>query len=522
MDGKVRYLVLLVAFAASALADCSYSVAATSATTVAAAGGVGTVSVTTQSGCAWTATVTSGSAWLIVSYGDANNKQSGSAGWAAAKSTTGSERTGTLLVAGTTIAITQKAQTCTFTVVGATPDTFSVSGGSDSIQFKTNCEWTASTSASWIAFTGTTSGTADATVYLTVAANPCADARVGTVTIGGQSYAINQLGSTANLTLAPASVSLTVSGGSGSFAVTTGTSCSWKASTTSTWLTLSGTTSQTGSGTVAYQVAANTGSSRTATVSVGTPATFKAIQDGVAVTVPMAISAIVNSASYAAAAVAPGEIVTIWGTQFGPATIATATLALDGASLTKILGSTRVLFDGTPAAMIFAISGQVSAVVPYGVAGQATTSVVVEYQGTSSPAYAATVRDASPGIFTITQTGTGAGAILNQDGTVNSTANAAERGSVIMIYCTGGGVTSPASADAELTSGLKYLVQPVTVTIGGVTAKVDFSGGTPSSIAGLTQINAEVPAASLTGDAVAVKVKIGDWESQDGVTVAVK
>jgi uncharacterized protein (TIGR03437 family) len=60
------------------------------------------------------------------------------------------------------------------------------------------------------------------------------------------------------------------------------------------------------------------------------------------------------------------------------------------------------------------------------------------------------------------------------------------------------------------------------VTIGGVNAVVKYAGAAPGSVAGLTQINVEVPAALAPALALPVIVKIGDFASTAGVTVAVK
>jgi uncharacterized protein (TIGR03437 family) len=66
------------------------------------------------------------------------------------------------------------------------------------------------------------------------------------------------------------------------------------------------------------------------------------------------------------------------------------------------------------------------------------------------------------------------------------------------------------------------LTQPVSVTIGGIDAPVSYKGGAPSAVAGVTQINAQIPSAVTPGTAVPIVITIGGVPSQAGVTVAVK
>ena len=120
--------------------------------------------------------------------------------------------------------------------------------------------------------------------------------------------------------------------------------------------------------------------------------------------------------------------------------------------------------------------------------------------------------------------GFGPGAILNQDTSINSSGNPAARGSVIAIYFTGGGVTTPATPRWRRDRQAAAPPGPTvaTVTIGGVNAAVKYAGAAPGSVAGLTQINVEVPATLSPALALPVIVKIGDFSSTNGVTVAVK
>ncbi len=106
------------------------------------------------------------------------------------------------------------------------------------------------------------------------------------------------------------------------------------------------------------------------------------VNTGKAAAGTIAPDGVVNAATFRGGAVAPGEIVTIFGTGLGPAALAPAQY-VDGRLPTSV-GETRVLFDGTPAPMIYASAGQVSAIVPYSASG--STRVQVEYQGTSDGA----------------------------------------------------------------------------------------------------------------------------------------
>jgi uncharacterized protein (TIGR03437 family) len=209
------------------------------------------------------------------------------------------------------------------------------------------------------------------------------------------------------------------------------------------------------------------------------------------------LSEIVNAASYARGAVAPGEIVTLFGTGLGPAALTTQ--------------GVNVFFDGRPARVIYARADQVGAVAPMELAGQTVTSVQVHYRGQRSESLQRPVEEAKPGIFTAGSAGSGQGAIVNETGTVNSASTPAEKGSTVAIYLTGAGVT-----DAE-----GRIVAPVAVRIGGVETAVRYAGAAPGSIVGLYQINAVVPGEVASGD-VPVVVTVGGAATQQGVTVNVQ
>ena len=241
------------------------------------------------------------------------------------------------------------------------------------------------------------------------------------------------------------------------------------------------------------------------------------------------ISAVLNAASYASGAVSPGEIVSIFGTLIGPANPALLTLDATGKVSTS-LGGVLVSFSGYAAPLTYVSSTQINAIVPYEVASLSSPPFVeVSYSGETSNAIGLHVTTTVPGIFTVNSTGTGPGAILNADSTLNTEQNPAAKGSAIQIFMTGEGLTTPAQATGAVTpvntSGNGPLTPApqgdVSVTIGGQPAKLDFAGEAPYAVAGVLQVNAEVPAAAASG-AIPIVVKAGEGSSQSGVTVWVQ
>ena len=234
---------------------------------------------------------------------------------------------------------------------------------------------------------------------------------------------------------------------------------------------------------------------------------------------------VANAASYTSGAVAPGEIVSLYGTALGPAAGAGLQLT-DPLLVANALAGVHVLFDGVPAPIVYASAGQVNAVVPYAAAGQSTTTLQVEYLGAVSAPVSLPVAAAVPGLFTANASGTGPGAILNNtDYTVNSAANPAARGDYVDIFMTGAGVTTPASVDGLLVTAPYPMVPPnvaVTVTVGAVPCNVSYAGAAPYLISGLTQINVQVPAGVTPGPSVPLVVTVGGVRAQNGVTLAVR
>jgi len=233
------------------------------------------------------------------------------------------------------------------------------------------------------------------------------------------------------------------------------------------------------------------------------------------------IATLTNAASYAQGAVAPGEIVTIFGSGIGPSTLMKMHIT-DSGTIDTNLGGTQVFFDGYPAPLIYSSATQVSAIVPYEVAGSLTTSMLIQYQGFSSNRLTVPVLASMPGIFTQGALGSGQGAVVNQDNTVNSSQNGADPGSIVSIFATGGGQTKPPNADGSLATDARSTELPVKVQIAGETADAIYAGTAPGEPAGMLQVNARIPADVARGTNVSVVITVGNTASQSGVTLVIK
>jgi uncharacterized protein (TIGR03437 family) len=233
-------------------------------------------------------------------------------------------------------------------------------------------------------------------------------------------------------------------------------------------------------------------------------------------------ASIVNAASGRGGAIAPGEIVTIYGTGLGPAVARTMQLS-SPTTIDAAAGDTRVFFNGVAAPILFTSQNQVNAVVPYVVSRFSSVTVEVSHMDVLSNSVVLPVEKAIPALFTADGTGSGPAAASNQDGSPNSAAHPAARGSVITLYATGEGQTNPLGSDGKIASPpLPAPAQGVTATIGGVSALVQYAGGAPGLVAGVMQVNVTVPDEVSPTAAARVVLNVGGVSSPDAVTVAIR
>jgi len=201
---------------------------------------------------------------------------------------------------------------------------------------------------------------------------------------------------------------------------------------------------------------------------------------------------LVNAASFQSGpGIAPGSYISIFGANLssGVGSVFTSRLPIS-------LQNVSVSFDvpeahlSVPGHLIYVSSRQVNVQVPWELRGQSSVRVKVSIGSASGRVMTIPVSDSSPGLFVAAS-----GLVIAQDAnfTAITSDHPAPRGTTISLYGTGFGPVNhtPASGDPAPDASSTTLVMP-TASVGGVTAKVVFSGLAPG-YAGLYQINVEIP-----------------------------
>ena len=212
-------------------------------------------------------------------------------------------------------------------------------------------------------------------------------------------------------------------------------------------------------------------------------------------------------------AVAPGELIEIYGSNLGPLNgIAFSFDPVTGKLPTSGPGVT-ITVNGVPAPLYYVQAGQINLQVPYEIAGAAEASVQVTVNGQPQAPRLYTVVPANPRFYPV---------VLNKDGSLNTPENPAAAGSVIVLFATGQGVTQPPSqSGAKPANGIyPEPARESTMTIGGRAAQLLFRGQAPGT-AGVMQINAVVPSDVATGANIPIVLRVGSPESEARLSVAV-
>ena len=219
------------------------------------------------------------------------------------------------------------------------------------------------------------------------------------------------------------------------------------------------------------------------------------------------LACLANAASFEVGAIAPGEIVTLFGTGLGPQQGVQPPATLQSSYPTQA-ASVKVTFDGTPAPLLWVQDQQINAVAPWSLTPSQNTQVCVSYNNAKTNCLTWPTVQVAPAVFTVD--GFHAAAV-NQDGTINSADNPAPVGSIVAVWATGLGPITPAQADGTLVAlPLPNNVLPVVLEaalppfepchqgVGPVPCptvspytnfEVTFAGPAPYSVAGISQIN---------------------------------
>lgn len=198
---------------------------------------------------------------------------------------------------------------------------------------------------------------------------------------------------------------------------------------------------------------------------------------------------VLNAASFSSAAVAPGSIVTIFGSNLTNAVQAVT----DPSHPPFSLGGTSVNIGGVPATLFYVSPTQINAVIATTTAAVGTQPVVVTSPTGTSSGSVSISTTAQPGLFSLTGTGTHDGAIIESlTGRVGAfSVHAGASPNFLSLFLTGASFTTV----------------PV-VTVAGVAATVTYDGPSPCC-AGLEQINITLPASLAGAGRVPVMVQAG-------------
>lgn len=204
---------------------------------------------------------------------------------------------------------------------------------------------------------------------------------------------------------------------------------------------------------------------------------------------------VVNAASSAlfTAGVAPGELITIYGSNLASTTSSDPTFPFT-------FGGVQVSINNRPAPVWYVSPTQISAVVPFATT-ELAASIQVVSNGVPSNTVTSWVNLTAPGVFTIPSGGIGYAAALHSDHSVVSSSSPAHAGETISLYVTGLGAVSPAVADGAPGPTGPYSLASSTfaVYIGGVQATTSYVGLAPQLV-GLYQINVQIPTGLTAGD----------------------
>jgi uncharacterized protein (TIGR03437 family) len=194
------------------------------------------------------------------------------------------------------------------------------------------------------------------------------------------------------------------------------------------------------------------------------------------------ISCVLDAGDFALAGpIVPFQLLTILGNGLGPAPPVSAT-----DNSTTSLGGVGVKFGSLQAPLLYVSSNQINVAVPMVQLEPATTVMQVSVNGVPSAQVQYAVTPANPSLFVVPGTFQSnlqlfTSVALNADGSMNSSSNPAQLGSVVTVFVNG------------LTPDPQNLFGPAQLSTGGGWSIVNVSQATPF----VTQLELRVPSANM-------------------------
>ena len=214
---------------------------------------------------------------------------------------------------------------------------------------------------------------------------------------------------------------------------------------------------------------------------------------------------VVDAASFQTV-VAPGGIASIFGVELAPEILAATSLPLPFE-----LSGVRVRIDGWEAPLFFISGNQINCQVPTEVKVGNSVDVVVIRDGAESPSMDVQVRENAPAVFL--NPATGEPIVTHADASLVTTSRPAGPGDVLIVFTTGfGDVSNPPPTGSPAGVPLSETNAVTTVTVGGVEARVLFSGLAPFFV-GLGQLNIQLPDNLPAGNSLPLVVSVGGAQS---------
>jgi hypothetical protein len=248
-------------------APCTYTLS-TSSLSFPSSGGSNSVTVTTTSLCTWTATSDRG--WMSITSGSSGSG-GGVVNVSVAPNTTTAERSGTLAIAGVSVAVREDGVVpCTIEI---SPSSASLSSGEATGSFVVSapggCEWAATSAVTWLRVTSGSPGSGNGTVSYSVERNRDTSSRTSTIAVGERSFTVMQSGESQPPPPPPPPVACEYSvtpvefnpcmsvPGNLMATITTQSGCTWTANPNASWITMTGGEAGTGTGVITFRVSDN-------------------------------------------------------------------------------------------------------------------------------------------------------------------------------------------------------------------------------------------------------------------------